>query len=102
MDEGRLNLLEECGREEGESEEKAEHNVGGEEEEGGGEQASQLDMQAGRHVADGVHLCTVLDSTVQYSTVKYKSTVLGRIGLYPILDTWISVLRPSFVLRVSL
>ena len=52
----RLNLLEDRVRKGGESEEGAEHTVGGEEEEGGEEEAGQLDMQAGRHVADGVHL----------------------------------------------
>ena len=44
MNRGRLDLLEECGREEGEHEEGAEHTDGGEEDEGGEEQASNMDM----------------------------------------------------------
>ena len=65
MDGGWFNLLE-CGNEDGESEERAEHGVGEEEEEGGGEQDSQLDQQAGRWWRSGtpfgvqVHPCTVL------------------------------------------
>ena len=46
MDGGRLNQLEVCGKEDGESK----HSVGEEEEEEGGEQDNQLDQQAGRHV----------------------------------------------------
>ena len=75
MSGGRLNLLEVCGEEDGDSEERAEHSVGEEEEEEGGEQDRQLDHQAGRHVDDGVHLCTELDSTVQYSRMGQCSAV---------------------------
>ena len=68
MSGGRLNRLKVCGREDGESEEGAEHSVGEEEEEEGGEQASQLDQEAGPHVDDSVYLCMYW--TPQYSTVR--------------------------------